>query len=504
MTDVGFHFPTIGAKAGKRAVLLAIDDYSLPLKKNLCYYLSKPKVHPEPVLTPSRDNRDAPDYIGTHFYGGVVKEWDKYRMWYYPVGLGDGEAELTQGPMCYAESEDGIHWVKPNMGQVEWRGSKKNNILALPDLKQEGALVIKDEEDPNPERRYKLVYNYHPGRFWTIRTATSPDGIHWSAGPELPVDEFIEHSGFYKHDGMYFVNGQTGNPYKWGEGGHPIGRQGWVWLSPDFDTWLQESAESFVLPEPQNPEDRGGGKPYDQVHLGTAAVSYGNVLVGLYCRWHNKETFGEISGDLGLVVSNDGIHFREPVKGHIYLSGEDSPVTPVEGKSYPTILVQANGFLNVGDETRIYHGRWRNAPYKHRNWKTWGDLAGGLDYYAEVALATLPRDRWGALGLFPNATEGSVWSAPVVLPEGGCRLSLNADGAEGMTVEVADASFNLLPEYAGDNSGRVAGAGGGLERTVAWPQGDLASLAGQSLRFRLHIKREGDSEPRLYAVYFTT
>ena len=33
--------------------------------------------------------------------------------------------------LAYAESKDGIHWEKPALGRVEWRGSKANNILFL-------------------------------------------------------------------------------------------------------------------------------------------------------------------------------------------------------------------------------------------------------------------------------------------------------------------------------------------------------------------------------------
>ena len=30
---------------------------------------------------------------------------------------------------CYAESKDGIHWTKPDLGLFEFDGSKKNNIV---------------------------------------------------------------------------------------------------------------------------------------------------------------------------------------------------------------------------------------------------------------------------------------------------------------------------------------------------------------------------------------
>ena len=148
----------------------------------------------------------------------------------------------------------------------------------------------------------------------------------------------------------------------------------------------------------------------------------------------------------------------------------------------------------MGDETRIYHGRWRNAEY-------------GEEYYAEVGLATLPRDRWGALGLYPKDSkrlekpEGWVWSAAVTLPSEGCQVVLNADHARFMKVEVSDADFNLLSQYSGDDSG-VTKEEGGLDCEVSWSAGDLRSLGGETVRFRIHLRREGDeSDPRLYAVY---
>jgi len=491
-----FFFPATGVRIAGQAVLLAIDDVSLPLKNNLCYFLSKPEVRLEPVLTPSRDNPDAPDYLAAHFYGTVLHDNSKFRMWYYPVSHGETDKEVTQGPVCYAESEDGIHWHKPVLNQMKFKGSKLNNAIRLPEGKIEGVNVIKDESDPDPNRRYKMVYNpFHAGNF-TIQTATSPDGIHWTPRDGYPKNQLLEQSGFFKHNGLFLIHGQS---LEVGEGGGARGRQGYAWVSPDFDHWLQATAEAFALPEPVDPLDRGPTKPYDQVHLGVGGASFGNVVVGLYGLWHNFPgdrsrdvpdswfAHEKISGDLGLVVSNDGIHFREPVKGHVYISRGDSPVTSSDGKTYPTILIQSSGILNVGDETRIYHGRWRNAVY-------------GENYWGEVALATLPRDRWGALGLYPKQTQGEVWTAPITLPKTGCRVVLNADGANTMRVEIANERFELLPGFSADKNG-VSRGQDGLECPVTWPTGDLATLGGKTIRLRISMKRTKKSKPRLYAVY---
>ena len=490
-------FPALGTHAQGKAVLLAIDDHSLAIKRNLCFYLSKPKARKEPVLKPSRDNPRAPDHLAATCYGTVLWDEGRFRMWYYPLHYGSEPSDLKQGPVCYAESDDGIHWVKPNLGQVEIKGNRDNNALKLADVTTQAALVIKEDQDPDPKRRYRMVYNTHNGKTWVFRTATSADGIHWTSNPDFATDQFLEISSFYKHNGLYVVNGQG---LERSEGGGERGRQGYARISTDFEHWLDEGVEAFALPEPANPANRGLTKPYDQVHLGVGGKSLGNVVVGLYGLWHNQPGnptrnipnawfgYGKTSCDFGLVVSNDGLHFREPVKGHVFLSRFDSPVTPVEGKSYPTALCQSgNAILNVGDETWIYHGRWRNAEY-------------GMDYWSEIALATLPKDRWGALGLYPDQTAGSVWSTPVRLPQAAPSVALNADAAKGIEVDIADERFQVLPDFSGDRCGRSQSAGG-LDCALSWPHGSLESLKGRTVRFRIRLTKSTDADPRLYALY---
>lgn len=493
---------SLGAYTGNRVTLLAIDDYALPLRGELCYYISKPTVRAEPVLTPSRGNPHATDDVATHFYGTVLQENGKFRMWYYGVGwLGtpnDKDIETTklrEGPVCYAESTDGLHWTKPKLGQVMHNGGSDNNAIALPDAKTEGAFVIRDDRDPDPSRRYKMVYENRPAsdRFMSVRTATSADGIIWKAGPDAPIAEGLEPCAFYQHEGLYYVSAQFA-PRAVSEGGHKGGRQGYVWVSTDFNTWLPESGEAFLLPEPADPNDRGLDRPGTQVHLGVGAASQGNVLVGLYCQWNNQPKAGDwfgrgtTTGDFGLLVSSDGQHFREPVKGHVFLPRGASRAAVTPGIRHQQILQQSgNGILNVGNETWIYHGRWVN-PEKLEN------------YYAEIALATLPRDRWGALGLYPRSSSGAVWTAPLTLRQAGAVVTLNAEGVRGMRVEIADANFKMLPDFSGENAGKPAPADG-LDCAVSWPRGNLDALAGRAVRLKISLQRGDYAEPKLFALY---
>jgi len=491
ISEAQFVLPESNLAVKGRVTFLAIDDQSLRERENLFLTLTKPQVRQAPVLTPERGNLNAPDSMASHFYGTVLHDLGKYRMWYYSVSLRAKPYDLKQGPVCYAESDDGIHWVKPNLGQVDINGSTNNNAVKLSDEMTQCAAVIIDEEDPDPKRRYKMMYMVLADT-WVFRSATSPDGITWDVPDNHPTEKFLEMGSFYRFGKQFVVHGQgIGKDSQ----GIAEGRQGYASTSTDFVNWNQDYAQSFRLPEPDDVTLRGLIGDYPQVHLGVGATSFGNVAVGLYGIWHNppvdqrrKEGWygaGLITCDLGLLISNDGVTFREPMKGAVFISGAESPVTPVPSVDDPTILCQANGILNVGDKTLIYHGRWRNATIT------------GTDYYAEVALATLPRDRWGSLQLTEGQSQGVVWTSPVTLPKEGCKILLNTNSPEGLSVELADEKGKLLPAYSGVYRGDVVGPNS-LEHPVQWNNVLLDELAGKTIRLKITI---GSKSAKLFAVY---
>ncbi len=335
-------------------------------------------------------------------------------------------------------------------------------------------------------------------RRWVVRTATSPDGINWTEQEGLVSgDKFAELSSFYQHDGLYIVNSHSSSR---GEGDQPEGRQGYAWVSTDFKTWLAESAPSFRTAEPAEGSGWGThgmtGGAYTQVHLGVGATSLGNVVVGLYGMWHQRvPNWGEggTSCDLGLVVSQDGLHFDEVVKGRPYIRSEESPANPVPSKNNPTILCQTNSILNVGAETWIYHGRWLNVEFQ--SLVEPNCLA--KDYWAGVGLAKIPRDRWGALALWHDEARGSAWTMPFRIPANS-ELWANASGASGLRFELADKLFQPLPEF--ENGRAATSKADVLDARVSWEARGLRDLVGQTVRVRIHFRRAPDTEPRLFAL----
>jgi hypothetical protein len=76
----------------------------------------------------------------TSGYVTVFKDDDLYRMYYrgsshpgYTIksSLRPGEQEIPKHPefTCYAESRDGITWIRPSLDLFEFNGSKGNNIV---------------------------------------------------------------------------------------------------------------------------------------------------------------------------------------------------------------------------------------------------------------------------------------------------------------------------------------------------------------------------------------
>ena len=156
---------------------LFIDDLFFDSRDGVELRIHSPR--PENVAIDS----DKPWESRSVHYSSVLRDGDLFRMWY----RSDFGSELTDNEWttlgCYAESSDGIHWEKPNLGLVEFEGSKDNNIL-FPTEGVEGGnpTVIIDPNAPGDERHKMILRGAG-----TITAYTSGDGFHWKGVETNPI-----------------------------------------------------------------------------------------------------------------------------------------------------------------------------------------------------------------------------------------------------------------------------------------------------------------------------
>ena len=131
-------------------------------------------------------------------YQVVFKDGDLYRMYYrgsshegytIPSFLKPGETVVPVHPQfaLYAESPDGLTWTRPELGLVEFDGSKRNNIV----LEGDGSHNLAPFRDQNPDatapQRYKAVGSGVRDKKPVLYGFVSPDGLRWSKIREEPI-----------------------------------------------------------------------------------------------------------------------------------------------------------------------------------------------------------------------------------------------------------------------------------------------------------------------------
>lgn len=127
----------------------------------------------------------------TGLYSTVLEDNGIYRMWYDAIARTPEEkVSSTPRSLCYATSEDGIHWRREMVNLFDWHGHSQNNIV-MPG----GSASVMIDPKAAPESRYKALGYFTASDLWEWKEAqgpvsespdgimihvwTSADGIHW-------------------------------------------------------------------------------------------------------------------------------------------------------------------------------------------------------------------------------------------------------------------------------------------------------------------------------------
>lgn len=198
----------------------------------------------------------------------VIPENDLLRCWYVarlnPPDASRAESDAkanerfakpeVQYVLCYAESSDGVHWTKPDLGLYSHNGSTANNITC-PYGKE--TAVFRDENAPQAER-YKCFDFAKLPNFSEDQTIyeqsglyplVSPDGLNWKRGVAPVIRYFCDTQNILTWDpylkkyvgyfrGHFFAGlnleaGITGRNRDFNYGGRAIARA----ETEDFHQW---------------------------------------------------------------------------------------------------------------------------------------------------------------------------------------------------------------------------------------------------------------------------
>jgi hypothetical protein len=484
------------------AVLFAFDDRAFPFRAFAEVHLLGGRGS---IVLPAGPPGSHDEHL--HYYGTTLKIGDTFHMWYQGNSgekreWGNREGKVFR--MSYATSRDGRTWEKPDLGLVEFNGSRHNNIVDFPllDAQLSGGVILHEPEDPDPARRLKMIFEYVSDDPEQRRRVGSPilwgaafsaDGLHWTLSPHNPLGSCLEMSGVTKHRGLYYVNGQQPS---WPHTRNKV-RCLCTFASADFEHWSPVSAlgldrASSDRTGPSNHEDVNHEQ---EVHLGAALWNRGNVILGIYGKWngHPSRDRRFVSMDLGLAISHDALHFHEPVPGHAFITAREAEGSVL---GFVPALAQGQGMINHGDRTLYWYSAWRSSEG------------------TGVFLVTWPRDRFGCLSAFRpfNNTPGCldngarpphhVISCPIQITGGEAGVYVNADGLGEHThlrVSLLDEGFRPLAGGAGAEAALVTE--NGLRVPVRWKR--VPALGTHHGRVRLDIQFEGvrPEDARLYAAY---
>ena len=243
---------------------------------------------------------DQPWEGNTSGYYTYFQDGDLYRMiyrgWQHDEKMKAAHKEVT----CYAESKDGIHWIRPNVGLFEWEGSKENNIVWL----TPGTHNFTAFRDDNPATPDEARYKAFGGGGGGLLPFQSPDCLYWKLIQPKPVITngafdsqnlafWDTERGEYRAYWRYFTKGVT-TQKNWQPAGFRAIRTA---TSKDFFTWENEADLTYSEGTPTQ-------------HLYTNAVQKyfraPHLFIGFPTRYLPKQ--GQRVEPL-LMSSRDGVHF---------------------------------------------------------------------------------------------------------------------------------------------------------------------------------------------------
>jgi len=404
----------------------------------------------------------------------VIRDGEKYVLIYRGMrGTGDGtDVEST----CYAESEDGINWVKPDLGLFEVTGTTQNNVILAhdPPFSHNFSPFLDTRPGAPADQRFKAVAGT-AGSGGLVAFASS-DAVHWrklSDAPVITQGAFDSHNvAFWSEaEGKYLCYFRTF-------------RNGKRWVSrATSDDFLQWDA-------PVTMEFRHGAQAAPEEHIYTNGTHPYFRAPHLYIAL----PFRFMPGRRALTPRQ----MRE-IRVHPSYANDCSDavlMTSRGGNIYDRTFLESFIRPDMGAQNWVSR---TNMPAL--NVVRTGEDEMSLYLECNYAQPTVHLRRYslrldGFASLRAGYGGGEVITKPLAFS--GERLFLNfaTSAAGSVRVEIQSAAGAPIEGFTLDDA--VEQIGNEIEREVSWKAGgDVSALAGRPVRLRFAIK-----DADIYAMRF--
>ncbi len=445
--------------------------------------------HPEPKEIALV--HDAPWEGSGSGHHSIFKDGNIYRMYYYSWQLSvahDGTLDGSGHPFftCYAESNDGVHWRKPELGLNNFNGSTANNILLTPDtfkdLKVDVAhiAVFKDENPNVPyDERYKAIIARFPSSKLPqgLFVFKSNDAINWSPLSTKPVIT----DGVFDSQNLAFWD-SVHSEYRayWRSSVDGI-RAIRTASSKDLINW-EKHADLKYEDSPDEHLYTNQIKPYFRApHLliGFPARytvrGWSESMLALPEREHREwrgissERHGTVVTEGLFMASRDGLTFKRWNEAFLR-PGIERPGTWAYGNQYAgwSIIETKSDYEGAPNELSLY----ASESY-------WTGNSNVLRRY------TLRMD--GFVSVNAPARGGELITKPIAFTGRKLLLNFSTSAAGNIYVEIQDIDGKVLPGYSLKDCREIFGDT--IEREIHWKNGsDVSALAGKPIRLRFVLK----------------
>jgi len=475
---------------GSRLELL-VDDHLIERMEGVRLKLHRP-VRREVAFT-----TDAPWEGNACNYVSVFRDGPICRMYYHGMHYrhsGPPAQALEPHPpfLCYAESEDGIHWRRPELGIFEFEGSKANNIVLTPEAVAEvegdpahTAVFLDTNPDCSPDERYKMVMlGRKPRGLYALKSA---DGIRFS----LMSREPIVTEGAFDSQNLAFWDPVRCEYREYHRGFRDGVRDIMTSTSKDF----------LHFPKPRWLEYPGA--PREHLYTNQIQPYYRapHIFVGFPARYTEREwsepllalpgleerlararahpRYGSAITDALFMTSRDGVTFRRWPEAFIR-PGPRLRGSWVYGDNYVFwgMIETMSSLEDAPNEISLYatEGYWEGTSVDFRRY-------------------TLRVD--GFVSATAPLSGGEVLTKPLVFEGGNLTLNFETSGAGSIRVEIQDADGDPIDGYTLADCPPIFGDS--LRYTVRWRTrgGDVRPLSGRPVRLRFVLE-----DADLYAFQF--